>query len=384
MAKRKKVSKYVLAFLLVLSMMFSFIPHVAKADTNDVPGIVNGTVYYIKNIYNGKYLDVKNGTDANGTDVWTYTYNATLAQRWRAVRNADGTYTFYSMKSSYNRVLDITNGNVDIWGYESTAPYQKFTLERDTTYDYGGTYKIKNGSQYMVWDSVNETVKMQTSGGGLNALWSFEPVTKGQAEIYTFYYPKTIVMGIVVEYFDSRGAASTFISTCSNMGYQASHWTNATALSSYNSFSSDGIWVFRGHGLEINDVPMATICYKNGSGGNNGYITADTNTGVNNSYAISSLVSNALAKAQCVLYVGCSTGVSYNDYNLVSGTFSKGAHFALGTTQTVYTPDSDLWTTKFFEKAETGATIRACIDNANYYQSLGLLYYEGDVYAKLK
>ena len=95
MAKRKKASKYVLAFLLVLSMMFSFIPHVAKADTNDVPGIVNGTVYYIKNIYNGKYLDVKNGTDANGTDVWTYTYNATLAQRWRAVRNSNGTYTFF-------------------------------------------------------------------------------------------------------------------------------------------------------------------------------------------------------------------------------------------------------------------------------------------------
>ena len=291
-----------------------------------------------------------------------------------------------SMKSSYNRVLDITNGNVDIWGYESTAPYQKFSLERDTTYAYGGTYKIKNGSQYMVWDSVNETVKMQTSGGGLNALWSFEPVTKGQAEIYTFYYPQTIVMGVVVEYYDSRGAASTFTSTCSNMGYQASHWTNATALSSYNSFSSDAIWVFRGHGLEDNNgVPLAAICYINGNGEDNGRIKADANILISgSSYAISSLASNALAKAQCVLYVGCSTGVSYNGFNLVSGTFSKGAHFALGTTQTVYTPNSDLWTTKFFEKAETGATIRACIDTANYYQSLGLLYYEGDVYAKLK
>lgn len=70
--------------------------------------------------------------------------------------------------------------------------------------------------------------------------------------------------------------------------------------------------------------------------------------------------------------------------NLVTNTFNKGAHFALGTTKTINTNDNDKWTKKFFEKAETGATIRQCLDHANYYQDIGLLYYEGDVYAKLK
>lgn len=92
----------------------------------------------------------------------------------------------------------------------------------------------------------------------------------------------------------------------------------------------------------------------------------------------------ALAKARCVLYIGCSTGVDYMGFNLVTNTFNKGAHFALGTTQTLKTSANDKWTKKFFEKAETGATIRQCLDHANYYQNIGLLYYEGDVYAKLK
>lgn len=56
----------------------------------------------------------------------------------------------------------------------------------------------------------------------------------------------------------------------------------------------------------------------------------------------------------------------------------------LGTTQTIYTNESEKWIKKFFEKADTSATIRECLDHANYYQSLGLLYYEGDVYKKLK
>ncbi len=381
MKKRKKTCCFVMMVLVVIAVIFSFLPQEAKADSNDVPGIVNGAVYYIKNVYNGKYLDVKNGTDANGTDVWTYTFNATAAQRWRAERNSDGSYTFYSKKSNSGRVLDITNGNVDIWTHMSTAAYQKFTLVRETSLQYGGTYQIKNGSRYMVWDLANDTVNMQSFGNGLNALWSFEPVTKGHADIYTFYYPKGDG-----SYYDSRGAASAFISACSNMGYQPYHLVNNIALGSYNYLKSDTIWVFRGHGLETaNDVPLATICYFNGSGGNNGHITADHSCyNAEQVYSLSFLSQNALAKEQCILFIGCSTGVSCNGYNLVSMAFTKGAHFALGTTRTVYTPDSDLWTTKFFEKAKTGATIRACIDNANYYQSLGLLYYEGDVYTKLK
>ena len=381
----KKVVLMLLCIAFFLSV-FSVFSVSVSAASNDVVGIDSGTTYYIKNLYDGKYLDVYNGNDSNGANVWTYQFNATAAQKWRVVRNSDGTYTFFAVVSSNNRVLDVTNSNVDIWTHYSSWTCQKFTLIRDTTLAYGGTYQIKNGSDFVISDIANDTVKLHSFGGGTNSLWSFEPATKGDADIYTSYYQDGDFLWIFPTYFDTRGAASTFIETCSNMGYNTFHFTNKPAITAYNYMKNDSIWVFRGHGISyVGDIPAATIGFYTDDGTYNGYITASTAifNGTQDA-AISALPSNALAKARCVLYIGCSTGVDYMGFNLVTNTFNKGAHFALGTTQTLKTSANDKWTKKFFEKAETGATIRQCLDHANYYQNIGLLYYEGDVYAKLK
>lgn len=369
--------------LLSISSVFSLS---VSAASNDVSGINSGTMYYIKNLLDGKYLDVYNGNDYNAANVWTYAFNATAAQQWRVVRNSDDTYTFYAVVSSNNRVLDVTGTNVDIWAYNSSLNCQKFTLIRNTSLSYGGTYQIKNGSNYVVLDVMNETVKTSSNGDGLVALWSFEPVTKGDADIFTSYYQNGSVLSIIPTYYDTRGAASTFIEMCDNMGYNTFHFTNKPATTAYNCMKYDSIWVFRGHGISFTgDIPAATIGFSTDDGAYNGYITASSAivSGTQDA-AINELPSNALAKAQCVLYIGCSTGEDYRGMNLVTNTFNKGAHFALGTTKTINTNDNDKWTKKFFEKAETGATIRQCLDHANYYQDIGLLYYEGDVYAKLK
>lgn len=383
-----RMSKRMLAIILCFLMLPAYIvlfSASANAASNDVCGINSGTTYYIKNVYNGKYIDVYDGADSNGTNVWTYTFNASNAQKWRVVRNSDGTYTFYAVVSSNNRVLDVTGTNVDIWSYNSSLGCQKFSLQRNTSMAYGGTYQIKYGSKYVIANASSSTVEVSSTGSGLNALWSFEPVVKGDADIYTFYYQTGSILGIIPDYFDSRGAASTFVEKCSNMGYTPYHLTNKSASSAYTCMKVDAIWVFCGHGTSSSGTPIATISFKNEDGGNNGHIT--TNIEILNDEkdrAVDSLPANALAKSQCVLYMGCRTGVSYSGFNLVSSTFNKGAHFVLGTTKTLYTDEIEKWTKKFFEKANTGATIRQCIDYANYYQDIGLLYYEGDVYTKLK
>lgn len=376
-----------ISILVCVVMLFSLAsPLSTRAASNDVCGIDTGTTYYIKNLYDGKYLDVYDGGDSNGTNVWTYTFDATAAQKWRVERNSDGTYTFYAVVSSNNRVLDINGTNADIWEYNSSLSRQKFTLIRNTTLAYGGAYQIKNGTKYVILNPGHETVEVSSTGGATNALWSFEPVDKGGADIYTSHYENGAFLGIFPTHFDTRGAASTFVDKCSNMGYSSYHFTNKPATTAHRYMKNDAIWVFRGHGLaSSNGEPMATLCFFTDAGQNNGYLTASSNLfhGTKDA-AISDFSANQLAKAQCVLYIGCSTGESYSGYNLVSSTFNKGAHFALGTTETTYTNETDKWTKKFFEKADTGATIRQCLDHANYYQSIGLLYYEGDVYAKLK
>lgn len=380
----KRILATILGFLM-LPVPIALFSAPANAADNDVCGINSGTTYYIKNVYNGKYVDVYDGADANGTNVWTYTFNASNAQKWSVVRNSDGTYTFYAVVSSNDRVLDVTGTNVDIWSHNGSWSSQKFTLQRDTSMAYGGTYKIKNGVKYVIADASSNSVNVSSTGSGLNALWSFEPVTKGDADIYTFYYKTGTILGVIPEYFDTRGAASTFVEKCGNMGYKSYHFTNRAAAGAYKYMQNDAIWVFCGHGLYSGGEPKATISFKDEDGEYNGYLTTSTvlyNSA--NDVAISSLAANALAKAQCVLYMGCSTGVSYSGFNLVSSTFHMGAHFVLGTTKSIYTDEIEKWTKKFFEKANTGATIRQCIDYANYYQDIGLLYYEGDVYTKLK
>ncbi len=236
---------------------------------------------------------------------------------------------------------------------------------------------------------VDNTVEVSSTGNGLNALWSFEPVNKGDADIYTFYYKNGSILWVFPTHFDTRGSASTFVEKCKNMGYNGYHFTNKSASTAYSYMENDSIWVFNGHGMSAAETgdPLPAICFLDDSGQLDGEIFADSSSLYFNSstdVAINSYSNNALANAQCVLYIGCSTGKWHDGHNLVNATFNRGAHFALGTTQTIHTNESEKWIKKFFEKADTSATIRECLDHANYYQSLGLLYYEGDVYKKLK
>lgn len=361
-------------------------PLTAFAASNDVVGIEGGQTYYIKNLYTGRYLDVYGGQDVNGQNVWTYPFNGTVAQKWRSVRNTDGTYTFYAVVSSNNRVLDVTGTNVDI--YNNTYPTdQKFTLVRDTTLSYGGTYNIKLGTQYVTETISTSNVCITSSASGLASMWSFQVVDKSDVDFYPFYYQNGSIL-FIPTYFDTRGASSTISSQMGALGYPTYTLTNCDTSSAYTYMQSDDVWVFNGHGLENgNGTPLASIVFMDSSGNQNGYITPNSAVcnGTSNRY-IDSLTANALAPERSVLYIGCSTGKTYTQsgisYNLVTSTFKRGAHFALGTTQTIDTSQSETWLKKFFEKARAGGTIRQCLDNANYYQSLGLLYYEGDVYAK--
>ena len=80
-----------------------------------------------------------------------------------------------------------------------------------------------------------------------------------------------------------------------------------------------------------------------------------------NPYYIDDLYANSLATQRCVLYLGCNTGVSRGDNNLVFETFDKGAHFVLGTTQTTYVPDSNNFLLGFLNGISSGYTVESCI-----------------------
>ncbi len=61
---------------------------------------IDHNLYTIINKASGKAVDISGGRKSFGTNVQLYTPNGTNAQKWRAVRNSNGTYTFYSFLKS--------------------------------------------------------------------------------------------------------------------------------------------------------------------------------------------------------------------------------------------------------------------------------------------
>ena len=91
----------------------------------------SGNGYYrIMNVNSGKVLGIKGDTKTNGANVRQATWMATAGQRWKVVKNSDGSIT---LQSALGTALDIyagsmtPNANVDSWAVNKTTA-QKWKL----------------------------------------------------------------------------------------------------------------------------------------------------------------------------------------------------------------------------------------------------------------
>ncbi|MDO5292230.1 MAG: RICIN domain-containing protein [bacterium] len=226
-----------------------------KAGTSDLAGLESGTTYYIINVYTGKYLDVQGGTDKNGQNVIVYNCIGGNNQKWKLKRISGYIYTFLTKLSSA-RAMNVSSSNIDIKN-DSSASSQKFVLSRYTD----GRYYIKYGSKYVVvTDGKNVGLSTSTS----NAKWSFDEVTKSDADIYGFKYKNGKIL-----FFDTTGCYSQFKSGFSSAGYSTYAFTNKPASTAYNYMKSDSIFIFSGHGVYTGTkgtIAMATIAFFDSNG----------------------------------------------------------------------------------------------------------------------
>ena len=159
-----------------------------------------------------------------------------------------------------------------------------------------------------------------------------------------------------------------------DIGYTPSQRSHANASSAlgYMSNNSD-IWVFRGHGN------ACIVIFENESGVTTGGIVADDSL-FSVDYTLASvddLPDNSLNKVRCVLYLGCSTGVSKIGENLIDETYSKGAHFVLGTTQMKSSSNSE-WLHYFLEYINRGRSIEEAMLYADECALIKYKYTEDD------
>ena len=382
---KRYTSLLLVVFLLIAPITISQ----QKIEAADTLGIKSGEIYYIRNKVTGNYLDARNVNVANNKEVLAATFNGNTAQQWRVTRNLDDSYTFVSVLSTTGRAINIS-GSTNVVTYNADGTYyQRFNLIRTSDgvhnikYNYSSTYVTENASN----SKIIVTSKSSRSE------WSFELKDKGYADFFCFDYNYYNSNGDLVRY-NTTGSFIDFKYYLEGSGYSNIYrGFNSYPVEAYNSLNDD-IFVFRGHGLSFirnnESIPASTICFFSQGGISNGYLSTNSNVvnnNVNNRF-IDDLAYNALAKNRCTLYIGCSTGVTYTktnglSYNLVDSTYNKGAHFVLGTTQTTYASQTNVWTIAFFEKVYAGGTIYDCIDYANETQNIGELYFLGDDTIKL-
>ncbi|MBQ4565293.1 MAG: RICIN domain-containing protein [Oscillospiraceae bacterium] len=105
----------------------------AAADQFYIISSSEAGYYFIRSALSGKNLDIANDGTVNLTNVRQATARDTASQKWRIVKNADGTYSFFGKTSG--KALDVNGAapgnNVNVQIYESNGTVaQKWVLEQ--------------------------------------------------------------------------------------------------------------------------------------------------------------------------------------------------------------------------------------------------------------
>jgi hypothetical protein len=182
--------------------------------------ITNNGVYRIKSYHSGKYMNVHNGINANGTNVYQWTADGSTEQKFQIIYDAAyDAYKIQPLCTSAGRIIDVscsslaqiapgqpTGQNVHVW---SNPWWQSSRFTIDSV---NGAYAIRLAYNPSSCISVNSTVNGVDGGTYYNApgnifmttynygnwpgqLWYFEPVASGNASGYLDVVNSTTIAG---------------------------------------------------------------------------------------------------------------------------------------------------------------------------------------------
>ncbi len=318
-------------------------------------GIVPDMAYTLQNCASWRYLSLSGATEVTGTAITTTTDKTLTQAHWTLDNIGNGVFEIRTEYGSGTKCMRLNGEDFDLYP-DGNLSNQRFTLiridESNNTgdSDANGLYAIMYGDKYL----------SQGSDGSLNLItgtaphtcWSICAVDKGTADLYSMQYTG----------FNTTANNDRFESIVGGAGYTAEAHVGDTPTNAYVSLCEDDIFVFRGHGnaglIGFHNTSGTTL----GAIAVNSYVASGYFIGSDRKY-LQELDVASLSHLRCVLYIGCSTGVNYGSYNLVDETFGKGAHFVLGTTETVYTHDSNDFLLGFLEQLQQGGTIEDCFEN---------------------
>ena len=316
--------------------------------------------FYIKNKRSGLYLTA-HSTTASG-NVYQSEFTGTANQKWNLEPVGDGYYWIKLADTNFS--LDVYCGSTAPTGNTDGANIQTITLGSNDNQkwkfvrNWNGTYQILSKLGY---GTRGLAVQNASNTDGANCIlythnvnfmynddWTLEPVNLYYADFFS-----------VVNNIDTTGSMKYACDIAEQMGFEDSyHWTNETAEWALELMQLTNLWYFRGHGLPsylefYESVLCVSYNYQNG-------------------YYVADLDDNALRNLYLFGSNSCLAGSSGETWHtgqldLIGMVYRKGAHFAFGTTRTSYTDYNEPWAKHFMDCLLDGKSYYEAIQSADQY-----------------
>lgn len=160
-------------------------------EYHETEGINNGFVYYIKSVHSGKYMDVENWADADGTNVSQFQWHGNTNQQWRVTYKGNNDYVLQSLDSY--KLLSICGSsasptaNAWIWHDDGTSG-QRFKIRKNDDGTYSILSECSNYSMVLDVDlgssngqNNGDNIQQFTDNRTQNQKWTFERAYYGVA-----------------------------------------------------------------------------------------------------------------------------------------------------------------------------------------------------------
>ena len=188
--------------------------------------IIDGGIYYLRNVADQGNLDVDNAGSANGTGLSTYTHHGNPNQKFQIVYLGEG---LYEIKPIYvNRVLHVADDDELVIMDKNRSGAQRFKLRMQTSSTAVILSESSNFTKAICYDAEHPRNVKQKDYASLSvktqAQWEFIRADSEAADLYRVYYIKHADTGHYLDAVNGDTANGTLLHTCHFYGNTNEEW----------------------------------------------------------------------------------------------------------------------------------------------------------------
>lgn len=176
-------------------------------------GIVDGAVYYLRNVYHNTYMDVDNENTADGTGISTYGFHGHLNQQFKFFYLGNGMYEIIAMNSGTNLHINPQGAATIYSKNRSIEQRYRVQMLNSTTGVIFTEFSGYSKALCFNVDHPNSVVQKtySTLSDKTQAQWVFERMPSQPAEQYGMYYIRHYTTGHYLDVIERGTAEGTLI-----------------------------------------------------------------------------------------------------------------------------------------------------------------------------